>query len=305
MQYLSIITALLPFLLFAVQAEDGCDPGWRAVEDPAGSGNFVCEMDVIQCLGGPDRGYVNAETNAHHCCGPTQELVIYNQQSRVGVCCGVDQNYAGIAPNGKCCPKGQVLATDGTCTNPTNGNCPSCPNQPVGVCRLQRACGDATTTNGLKYGSCYQMTFPNSDGNQLGREPGGAYISEGHIQNVIYKICQTAAACGTGPVKPTDAFVIQDTVGPEQDPNGATSWIGNAANGAAISMVTAAANAAQFHGTTSCSKCTCVVSLTGVGKGLGYIGADTQPQIAFFANPRVALDMEFAEMPCDGVFNFP
>ncbi|KAF9264036.1 hypothetical protein L218DRAFT_944188 [Marasmius fiardii PR-910] len=305
MQYLSVITVLLPFLLAAVQAQDDCPPGTIIKQDPPGSGQFVCEQ-VIKTCPGTNRDYVNADTNANLCCPSAQDLVIYNQATRVGVCCGADQSYAGVAPTGKCCPKGQILSTDGKCTNPPGGNCPSCPNQPTGVCQLQKACGDGTTTNGLKYGSCYQLTFPNTDGHQLGREPTNVYVSEGHIQNVVYKICQSATGdCGTGPVKPTDAFVIEDEMGPPQDPAGAKSWLNNAANGAAISLTTAAAQAAQFKGTTSCAKCSCVVSLTGVGKGVGYIGDDAQPNIAFFANPRVSLDMEFAEVPCDGQFTFP
>lgn len=172
MQYLAFITVLLPFLLAAVQAQnDGCPPGSVAKEDPPGTGNIVCATVVTVCPGGTDRNYVNAQSNANLCCPTAQELVIYDQNTRVGVCCGADQTYAGNAPKGKCCPKGQILGTDGKCTNPPDGLCPSCPNQPVGVCRLQKACGDATTTNGLKYGACYQMTFPNTGGHQLGREP--------------------------------------------------------------------------------------------------------------------------------------
>ncbi|KAG7096213.1 hypothetical protein E1B28_003665 [Marasmius oreades] len=279
MQYLFVITAtFLPFLLAAVQAQEEC---------------------------GPERIYVNAESNAQHCCSPGQDLVIYDQKSRVGVCCGVDQDYAGIAPNGKCCPQGQILGADGKCTNPPGGNCPSCPNQPVGACRRQRACGDVKT-NGLKYGSCYEMTFPNSGGKQMGRDwPSDTYIPDGHVQNIIYKICQsTDGACGTGPVKPTDTFVIEDKVGNEGDTTDVQSWIGNGAvNGASLALTTIATKAAQFQGTTSCSKCTCVVALTGVGRGLSTRDGDPV-HIAFSPNPRVTLDMEFTELPCDDL-DFP
>ncbi|KAL0571320.1 hypothetical protein V5O48_010642 [Marasmius crinis-equi] len=320
MQYLSIITAILPFLLFNAQA--ACPPGSKSVEDPAGSGNFRCETITWTCDGGDARSYVSSVSNADLCCPPSQDLVIYDKNTRVGVCCGPDQSYAGIAPNGKCCPKGQILSTDGKCIVPPGGNCPSCPNQPTGACRLQLACGDSTTTNGLKYGSCYQMTFPNTNGAQLGREPDGTYISEGHIQNIVYKICQSATgACGTGPVKPTDAFYIEDDVGPAMDTNGAKSWILttiavnllltppqllNSPASQAITITTDASKAAQFKGTTSCSSCACVIALTGVGKGMGYIGdRPDQPEIAFYTNPKIALDMQFAEVPCDGIFNFP
>lgn len=96
-------------------------------------------------------------------------------------------------------------------------------------------------------------------------------------------------------------------MGPPQGPqSGAKSWLNYPANaGSPITLTTVPGEAGQFKGTTSCAKCSCVVSLTGVVRGLGYLGADTQPSIAYFANPRVSLDMEFTEVPCDGVFTFP
>ncbi|KAJ8079259.1 hypothetical protein PM082_021759 [Marasmius tenuissimus] len=309
MQYLPVVISLLPFLLAVTRAQaPQCPPGFEAVEEPKGTGNYKCIKVEWTCPGGDERKYVNAASNADSCCTVGSDLVIYDQNTRVGVCCGKDQTYAGIAPNGKCCAKGQILSTDGKCIAPPGGNCPSCPNQPTGACRLQLACGDSTTTNGLKYGSCYQMMFPNTNNAQLGREPdssGGQYISEGHLQNIVYRICQSTTACGTGLVKPTDTFYIEDDVGPSNDQAGTRSWLNNAAPGTHIVITTTAAQAAQFKGTTSCSACACVVSLTGVGKGMGTFGKNDQPEIAFYANPRVALDMQFAEIPCDGIFNFP
>ncbi|ESK97390.1 hypothetical protein Moror_17821 [Moniliophthora roreri MCA 2997] len=307
MQFLPLFTSLLPLVLTSLRVHaqaPQCPPGTTAVERPQGTGRFVCEQVIITC---PldTRPYVDEKSNANSCCPKGQDLVIYDKETLVGVCCGADQSYTGNPPKGKCCGKGEVLGSDGKCVKPSCSGCKSCGSQPDNVCRLQLACGD-TTTNGLKFGSCYQVIFPNTDGKQLGREPenqNNIYIQEGHIQNIIYKICKTTADCGTGPVKPTDTFVIEDEVGAPQDDKSVKGWLNNAANG--IAFTTAAAQAGQFKGTTSCSGCSCVVSLTGVNRGVGYMGDAAQPQINFYTNPKVALDMQFAEVPCDDVFTFP
>ncbi|EEB94510.1 hypothetical protein MPER_06663 [Moniliophthora perniciosa FA553] len=227
------------------------------------------------------------KSNANSCCPKGQDLVIYDKETLVGVCCGADQSYTGNPPKGKCCGKGEVLGSDGKCAKPSCSGCKSCGSQPDNVCRLQLACGD-TTTNGLKFGSCYQVIFPSTNGKQLGREPEGQnhiYIQEGHIQNIIYKICKTTADCGTGPVKPTDTFVIEDEVGAPTDDKSVKGWLQMV-----LHFTTTAAQAGQFKGTTSCSGCSCVVSLTGANRGVGYMGDAAQPQISFVHQPQVALD---------------
>ncbi|KAK7036450.1 hypothetical protein VNI00_011647 [Paramarasmius palmivorus] len=306
MHFLPIITSLLPLLLasLSVAQDDGCPPGYTPKESPPGTGNIICEKVEWACPGDTatvKRSYVDAASNANSCCRVGNELVIYDKDTRVGVCCGSDQSYSGTPPKGKCCGKGEVLGADGKCAIPSCTSCTSCGSQPDNFCKLQLACGN-TETNGLKFGSCYQAIFPNSGGKQLGREPNDVYIQEGHIQNIIYKICKTTANCGTGPVKPTDPFYIRDEVGSPQDTNSVAGWL----NGASpVAMVTAAGQAAQFKGTTSCSACSCVISLTGASKGLGQSGPAYQPNLSFFGNPNVALDMQFAEVPCDDAFVFP
>ncbi|KAK7036449.1 hypothetical protein VNI00_011646 [Paramarasmius palmivorus] len=310
MHFLSVVTSLLPLLLASLSAnaqDDGCPPGYTAVESPPGTGNIICQRVVWACPGDTDtvkRSYVDAVSNANSCCNVGSELVIYDKDTRVGACCSPDQNYSGTPPNGKCCPKGQVLGSDGKCTIPSCNTCKGCGSQPDGACQLKLACGD-TTTNGLKFGSCYQVTFPYTDGKELSREPGGVYIQEGHIQNLFYKVCKSPTDCGTGPVKPTDAFYIEDEVGAPQDKNSAKGWLDNgAANAGEVGFTTATTAAAQFKGTTSCASCSCVISLTGTAKGLGLSATAAQPRIKWYANPNVALDMQFAEVPCDEVF-FP
>jgi len=163
------------------------------------------------------------------------------------------------------------------------------------------ACGDSKN-NGLQYGHCYQMTFPES-GRQLGRGiPGDVnmYAQDGYIQNIVYKICKatTADGCGDGPVSSTDTFYIEDDTGAGLDTAGQLSWINNAAGGIHMAITTDPTQAGKFKGKTSCSGCKCVVQLS----QLSYACPATQPGITFWPNPKVGLDMQFAEIPCDGNF---
>jgi hypothetical protein len=94
----------------------------------------------------------------------------------------------------KCCDMSQTVQ-DGKCVTPPptpgGGGNGQCPQQPVGICALKAACGNGTS-NGLKYGSCYSLVFP--DGHQLGRGRNGAnneYIADGYVQSVFSCILAT------------------------------------------------------------------------------------------------------------------
>jgi hypothetical protein len=95
-------------------------------------------------------------------------------------CCTVGQYYATNTQGGKCCPDGYVLNMD-TCEKNVTVSQPGCtPHVCAGPCTLSPVCGDGKT-NGLNYGSCYVMTFP--DGKQLGRRRDDwNYEKDGYIQ---------------------------------------------------------------------------------------------------------------------------
>ncbi|KAK7054455.1 hypothetical protein VNI00_003653 [Paramarasmius palmivorus] len=310
MKFFSLAFFLLPFLLVAAQ-DDDCEPGWEAVEFPPDSGNIICRRTEIRC---PlqQEPYKNAETNADSCCPISQQLVIYDKDSKKGVCCGADQVYRGTAPNGKCCAKDLILK-DGKCVPaPPPSACPSCPSAPPGACALQAACGDGSS-NGLKFGSCYQVLFPS--GGQLGRgvtygttlHP-DMYSENGYIQNIPYRICKAATGdCGTGPVKAADStgangddFVIEDGLGPAGGP-ATKGWLNNANGGGHMEITTAPANARVFRARSSCSGCKCTVQLI----SSGFACPGTQPGITWWDNPKVTLKLQFLEIPCSGKYNFP
>ncbi|KAL0577771.1 hypothetical protein V5O48_004229 [Marasmius crinis-equi] len=287
---------LLPFLFAAAQDADDCPPGTELVQ--LENGEWRCRSTTIVCLGGDERQYTDIPSGAHLCCLPGNPLVIYDKDTRQGVCCGAEQVYAGTPPNGKCCPKGQILK-DGECVPaPPPSTCQGCPAQPPGACQLKTACGDSTN-NGLQFGKCYQLHLPN--GKQLGRGVGAAvdqYTQDGFIQNIPYKVCKTTDDCGTGAVKATDNFFVQDLIGPS-DGSKAAGW-GSEKGGAHMQLTTDVKAAGVFNGKTSCSSCKCVVQLT----SLGYACPFDNPGMTFWPNPKVTMKLQFLEIPCDGKFNF-
>ncbi|KAG7091396.1 hypothetical protein E1B28_010433 [Marasmius oreades] len=287
---------------------DQCPNGtWHLVENPVGSGEWEWECKSLACPGDTadaKRNYYNSVTDTvFRCCPTTRQLVIYDQASRVGVCCAAGLVYLGTAPNGQCCTPGQILQ-DGKCADPPTipqGPPEGCPSQPNNVCKLKKACGTAAA-NGLQYGSCYQITFPIEQGPQLGRGTDAAvnqYKMGGHIQNIPFKVCKTTADCGTGAVQATDTFYIQDQIGLAGDGTAAVAWLDNAAAPALISAVNAVATAGQFKGQTSCSACKCVVSLTGAASGLAMRGDQTNSALTFIPNKQSFVDLEFSQVTCD------
>ncbi|KAF9259955.1 hypothetical protein L218DRAFT_628164 [Marasmius fiardii PR-910] len=301
-KFFSTLSLLILPLLFAssAQAQDPCQPGFELIVED--DGNIICREINLRCPGGNDRGYVD-NNNAHLCCPTQNQLVIYNDNTRVGACCGDNQVYTGVKPDGKCCPPKSVLNKDKQCIPaPPPSTCQGCPAQPPGACQLQAACGD-NTKNGLQYGKCYQLLFPT--GKQLGRGPpygnDDMYTQDGHIQNIPYQVCKTATDCGTGAVQSTDSFYIKDLVGPA---SGAApfGWMSNSLNGAHMTITTSAnpADYGQFKGRTSCWSCKCVIQLT----SMGYACPNVQPGITFWANPKINLKLQFLEIPCDGKFGF-
>ncbi|KAI3621393.1 cysteine-rich secreted protein [Moniliophthora roreri] len=228
--------------------------------------------------------------------------------------------YVSEKPNGLCCNPGEIIQ-DGKCAvppppppPPPPGPSEGCPSQPNNACRLRKACGTGTA-NGLQYGSCYQITFSDGSGNQLGRgytqddntaHP-DVYVQRGWVSNIPYRICKSATDCGTGAVQSTDVFVIEDQIGPMNDAAGTKGWLNNAADPNFITITTAAAQAGKFKGKTSCSACKCVVSLTGDTRGLtlnGVLEPEERRQsglgyrMSFRPNAGAAVTFEFAEVPC-------
>ncbi|KAG7096190.1 hypothetical protein E1B28_003640 [Marasmius oreades] len=210
---------LLSFLLISgVQADGGCPDGYEPI---ILDGEAVCEQIIHKCIGGEERRYVDSH-NARLCCDPREQLVIYDEVSRAGVCCGFDQVYTGTKPNGKCCPPKSVLNKDGACIpEPIPSSCQGCPAQQPNACQLRVACGDAANT-GLQFGKCYQVLLPN--GHQLGRTSTDTYIQGGDIQNIPYQVCKTPTDCGTGPVATLQDFYVKDLVGPA-DGSAPFGWV--------------------------------------------------------------------------------
>ncbi|KAF5345062.1 hypothetical protein D9758_010459 [Tetrapyrgos nigripes] len=277
-------TVLLFSLAITVQAQDDeCPDGYEAVESPPGSGNIVCEKVNIVCPGTGRRDYVDKATGQQLCCPSSKNLVILDND-RDGVCCDMSQ-----------------IVEDGQCVTPTpgGGSGPQCPRQPAGACALKAACGNSTN-NGLEYGSCYTLAFP--DGHQLGRGRNGAnneYIEDGYVQDIPFKVCKSTTDCGTGSLANGDSFYLQDLVGDPGDATGKLGW-NNAAGGTHLTMTPDPASAGQFKGKSSCSgtNCKCVVKLSGNPNGLGYACPAQQPGITFWPNQRVTLNMQFIEIPC-------
>ncbi|KAG7096214.1 hypothetical protein E1B28_003666 [Marasmius oreades] len=294
---------LLSFLLISgVQADGGCPDGYEPI---ILDGEAICEEIIHRCVGGEERRYVDSN-NARLCCDPREQLVIYDEESRAGVCCGFDQIYTGIKPNGKCCPPKSALNKDGACIpTPTPSSCQGCPAQQPGACQLKVTCGDATTS-GLQFGKCYQLLYPN--GQQLGRGAFNAehidqYAQGGYIQNIPFQICKAPTDCGTGPVRAVDKFYLKDLIGPADGSAtyGWIGWPGFSGNHMVLTTSNTPADINQFQGKTSCSSCKCVVQLRAVGPACPAI----QPGITIQLNKKVTLKLQFLEVPCNGKFNFP
>ncbi|KAG7096189.1 hypothetical protein E1B28_003639 [Marasmius oreades] len=286
------------FLISGVRADGGCPDDYEPVVI---DGEAVCEQIIHHCIGGEERRYLDSH-NARLCCDPREQLVIYDEVSRAGVCCGFDQIYTGIKPNGKCCPPKSVLNAAGACIpEPLPSSCQGCPAQQPNACQLGVACGNAAN-NGLQFGKCYQLLFAN--GHQLGRGVSygtpDMYTQDGYIQNIPYQICKTPTDCGTGPVANMQDFYVKDLVGPA-DGSAPFGW-SNSLNGAHMTITTSnnIVDLAHFNGRTSCSSCKCVVQVSA-----SYACPAIQPGITFWANKKVTLKLQFLEIPCTGKFNFP
>ncbi|KAF9260907.1 hypothetical protein L218DRAFT_1002224 [Marasmius fiardii PR-910] len=113
---LLLSSALLLSVLSAngLPQDNECPPGYELVE--ISPGDFICQKIVVDCVGGADRRYVDPTSGGTLCCPTGNPLIIYDQTTRVGVCCGANQVYIGDPPNGKCsdCPEGQALY-EGNC----------------------------------------------------------------------------------------------------------------------------------------------------------------------------------------------
>ncbi|KAK1229946.1 hypothetical protein PQX77_006975 [Marasmius sp. AFHP31] len=305
---------LVPFLFAAAQDEDACPLGFEKYIDED-TGEELCRRITDVCPIGETR-YFDKASNARLCCKADSQVVIYDEKTSEGVCCGPNQAYAGTPPNGKCCPKGQILR-DGNCVPaPPPSGCQGCPAQPPGACQLKAACGDSVN-NGLEFGKCYQILLPN--GRQLGRigtPLANTYTQDGYIQNIPFKVCKTTADCGTGAVKAIDNFFVQDLIGPS-DGSATSGWcfpkystspwtglilnqMGSEVGGSHMTITTDPKKAGTFNGKTSCSSCKCVVQLT----SLGYACPFDNPGVTFWPNPKVTLKLQFLEIPCSGKFNF-
>ncbi|KAF9262580.1 hypothetical protein L218DRAFT_960043 [Marasmius fiardii PR-910] len=302
MKGLLLSAYLLLSVLLAKAQPPQCGPNETLIEDPPG--NFQCESVIVACPGDgttPEskRDYHDTATSKFKCCPTARQLVIYDQNSRVGVCCDAGKVYLGNAPNGLCCLPGQLLQ-GGKCVDPPPPGPPQgCPSQPNNVCNLIKACGD-TNANGLQYGSCYQVAFP--DGSGFGRGSDAApnqYKMGGHVQNIPFKICKTTTDCGTGTVQAADSFYIQDSIGLVGDATGAVTWLSNAVNPNLVTATNTAAQAGQFKGQTSCAACKCVVSLTGSTAGLSLRGDQGNYGVSFLGNKQSVVDLQFSQVPCD------
>ncbi|ESK88567.1 cysteine-rich secreted protein [Moniliophthora roreri MCA 2997] len=303
MKFSTVAFFLLPTLIAKSQEIPQCRPGFEPVEFELGSGEYFCRQIVISCPLN-ETPYKNSETNADLCCPNNQQLVMYDENLKTGACCGADQVYVGIKPNGKCCKKGEVLK-DGKCVPaPPPSGCQSCPSQPPDACALKGICGDNINT-GLQYGSCYQILFPT--GQQMGRGIGpreDQYTQDGYIQ-----ICKAPAGsdCGTGPVKSTTGeFVIEDTLGPAGKNNGGRGWMGRIEGTSHMGLTNIVKDVNTFRAKSSCSGCKCLVQLLGTGYACpSYRPGITWVSRSFWKNPKVTLKLQFLETPCDGTFSFP
>ncbi|KAG7087868.1 hypothetical protein E1B28_013806 [Marasmius oreades] len=110
----------LPFLLLsffltsAIQAQDECPEGFEKITLP--DGEVVCQLIYRQCIGGNKWKFVDSQARGTRlCCYSTSQLVIYDNQTRVGVCCDEGKVYMGTKPDGKCCPPNSVLNADKEC----------------------------------------------------------------------------------------------------------------------------------------------------------------------------------------------
>ncbi|KAK7054447.1 hypothetical protein VNI00_003645 [Paramarasmius palmivorus] len=294
-----------------LRAQVDCPTGTQPVQDK--DGNWWCQTTDITCPGGASRAYFKTlETlDTVWCCPSARQLVIYDDQTKIGVCCDTGKVYVGDKPNGLCCNPGEIIQ-DGKCAvpppPPPPGPGEGCPSQPNNACRLRKACGTAES-NGLKYGTCYQISFPSLGNYQLGRgynDRPNEYTQRGFVQNIPFKICKSTTDCGTGAVATADTFVIEDQIGPLDNAAGAKGW-SNAADPNMVAITTTAASAGQFKGQTSCSACKCVVSLTGATQGLTLNGALSQEEVfgtglgyrlSFRPNKGASVDLVFSEVPC-------
>ncbi|KAJ8073564.1 hypothetical protein PM082_011842 [Marasmius tenuissimus] len=118
------------------------------------------------------------------------------------------------------------------------------------------------------------------------------------LRNIPYKVCKTTDDCGTGAVKASDNFFMQDLIGPSAG-SAAFGW-GSELGGSHMTITADPKKAGTFNGKTSCSSCKCVVQLT----SLGYACPFDNPGVTFWPNPKVTLKLQFLEIPCSGKFNF-
>jgi len=299
--------------LLPVYASDhwGCAEDEKLVNDEFGDPQCRKETVTVRCPGGDASKYFDKEKGRQRCCLPPNKLHIFNDNTKSGICCPAGQYYATNSQGGKCCPIDHILKM-GNCEMPPRPDIPdvqhivSKPSKctpPVcaGPCALSPVCGNERT-NGLNYGSCYVMTFP--DGKQLGRRRDDwNYEKDGYIQDIPFKVCKTPTDCSKFDAVPPDgSFYLEDQLGGIRDPKGTKGWINNAHNGNHLSMTGQSTQAGQFQGRASCANGQCAIQLFGgpEGGGLTYACPVQNPGITFWPNRKVGIKIQFAEVPCEG-----
>jgi len=276
-------------------AADGCGPNEKLVTDEYGDQLCRSEVVKIRCLGGDHHRFYDERVGRERCCPPGDNLHISNAHTKAGVCCPKGE----ILNNGKCeKPRGPAPPPEPLVPPP---QCHCTPRVCAGPCTLTPVCGDEKY-NGLDYGSCYVLTFP--DGKQLGRRRDDwHYEKDGYIQDIPFKVCKAATDCSKhGPVGTYEPFYLEDQLGGLRDPKGEKGWLNNAYNGNHLSMTSNPNLAGQLKGKSSCANGECAIQLYGGpdGGGLAYACPVEKPGVTFWANKKIGVKIQFAEVPCDG-----
>ncbi|KAI3621382.1 hypothetical protein WG66_000014 [Moniliophthora roreri] len=111
-----LVAVFLRFLL-SVQAKVECEPGAEPMQ--LLTGGWRCKRTIIES-GGPDRLYHTSmdKLDIVRCCPAYRQLVVFDEETRIGQCCGREKVYLGDVPNSECCLEGEVLK-DGECSAPS------------------------------------------------------------------------------------------------------------------------------------------------------------------------------------------
>ncbi|KAK1229947.1 hypothetical protein PQX77_006976 [Marasmius sp. AFHP31] len=226
--------------------------GWKAVKTfertPSGkkrvkSETCVREVSNLECE--PlEVLYYHPETRQAHCCQKDGSVTWQDEEAKLGF----GHHWSGDISTGEggCCPLETVMV-DGRCVEkPPTSSCgchskvasdsddedaADTADQDKVAKKASVASTSADTPLGINYGNCYTLSL--TDGTPIGsNRENTIYTPDGLFQGIPFRVCHSTDGCnGSGQVRSTDPFYLQDRMGRHNDPEGKTGWVAESKRG--------------------------------------------------------------------------